>query len=431
MSIQPPPALYGWYGDDFTGATDTLASLSTRGVKAFLFLGPPTASHLAQAGALEAIGIAGAARSMSPGEMEQELRPVGEFFAAQGVRLLHYKCCSTFDSAAGVGNIATAIQVLRAFISQKQVLILGGQPSLGRFCAFGNLFAAAGSGENIYRLDRHPTMSRHPSTPMMEADLRHHLEALGADDVGLVDWMALDEGKIATGEQPNILFDALKESHIRIIGQELGRRTRNESLLVVGASSVVEAMYGDQNKVTSPLFFPGEGPVLGIAGSLSPLTRQQVDAATSFVRIKLDAARLVAEERYREEITAKATRLLRGERNVLLTTMPDTTTSISGADPRLAQAVGRLADRLLSEVPVRRLIAAGGDTSSHIAQSLNLWGLAYGGQISPGVAVSIGRSDDPDRDGINLMLKGGQMGQVDIFERFAVETIQPRKISTP
>lgn len=431
MSIQPPPPLYGWYGDDFTGATDTLASLSTRGVKAFLFLGPPSARHLAQAGTLEAIGVAGAARSMSPGEMEQELRPVGEFFANLGVRLLHYKCCSTFDSAAGVGNIAAAMQVLRAFVSQKQVLILGGQPSLGRFCAFGNLFAAAGSGENVYRLDRHPTMSRHPSTPMMEADLRHHLEALGADDVGLVDWMALDEGRIATGGQPNILFDALKQSHIRIIGQELRRRARNESFLVVGASSVAEAMYGDQDKVTSPLYSPGEGPVLGIAGSLSPLTRQQVDAATSFVRIKLDAARLVAEERYRDDITAKATRMLRGERHVLLTTMPDTTTSISGADPRLARAVGRLADRLLSEVPVRRLIAAGGDTSSHIAQSLNLWGLAHGGQISPGVAVSIGRSDDPDRDGINLMLKGGQMGQVDIFERFAVETTQPRKISTP
>ena len=39
--------------------------------------------------------------------------------------------------------------------------------------AFGNLFAVVdGVG---HRLDRHPTMSRHPVTPMDEADLRRHL----------------------------------------------------------------------------------------------------------------------------------------------------------------------------------------------------------------------------------------------------------------
>ncbi|MNV04715.1 hypothetical protein D3C71_950200 [compost metagenome] len=54
-----------------------------------------------------------------------------------------------------------------------------------------------------------------------------------------------------------------------------------------------------------------------------------------------------------------------------------------------------------------------------MAQNLNLWGLAYGGQLSPGVALSIGRSDDPQRDGISLMLKGGQMGSIDLFDRFA------------
>jgi 3-oxoisoapionate kinase len=428
MTIRPTSPLYGWYGDDFTGATDTLATLSTRGVRSFLFLGPPSANHLARAGDIEAIGIAGAARAMDPAEMEQELRAVGAFFAASGVRLLHYKCCSTFDSAATVGNIAKAMSILRSFVGQPQVLILGGQPSLGRYCAFGNLFATTGSGEGVYRLDRHPTMSRHPSTPMKEADLRQHLQALGADKIGLVDWVGLDEGRIAIGEEPNILFDATRPSHVETIGQELRRRARNVSLLAVGASSVAEAMYGDRVDVTTPLHVSGQGPVLAIAGSLSPLTRRQVEAATSFVRIKANAVRLVTEENYREDIAATLTRALRDERHVLLTTAPDDAESVSGADPQLARTVGRFADRLLAEVPVHRLIAAGGDTSSHIAQSLNLWGLAHGGQISPGVAISIGRSDDPDRDGISLMLKGGQMGHVNLFEEFANGCRQSTKV---
>ena len=40
----PPsaPPLLGWYGDDFTGATDTLATLAHAQWRALLFLGVPT-----------------------------------------------------------------------------------------------------------------------------------------------------------------------------------------------------------------------------------------------------------------------------------------------------------------------------------------------------------------------------------------------------
>ncbi|MBV5333578.1 four-carbon acid sugar kinase family protein, partial [bacterium] len=48
-----------------------------------------------------------------------------------------------------------------------------GAPFLRRYVAFGNLFARA--GDITYRLDRHPTMSNHPITPMTEGDLRLHL----------------------------------------------------------------------------------------------------------------------------------------------------------------------------------------------------------------------------------------------------------------
>lgn len=53
--------LYGWYGDDFTGSTDTLATLAERGFRALLFLRQPSEAQLAAAGPLDAIGIAGRA----------------------------------------------------------------------------------------------------------------------------------------------------------------------------------------------------------------------------------------------------------------------------------------------------------------------------------------------------------------------------------
>ena len=46
----------GWYGDDFTGATDTLAALAEGGLRTILFLGVPDARHVALAGPLEKSG---------------------------------------------------------------------------------------------------------------------------------------------------------------------------------------------------------------------------------------------------------------------------------------------------------------------------------------------------------------------------------------
>ncbi len=66
---------YGWYGDDFTGATDTLAELAARGMRALLFLGLPDAARLERAGPLDAVGIAGATRAMAPDAMAAALRP--------------------------------------------------------------------------------------------------------------------------------------------------------------------------------------------------------------------------------------------------------------------------------------------------------------------------------------------------------------------
>src|SRR4051812_30050808 len=131
--------LLAWYGDDFTGATDTLAVLTQAGLRAMLFMGVPDAAQQAAArqalgGPLEAVGIAGASRSMAPPEMAAELAPVGAFFAALGAPVLHYKVCSTFDSAPGVGSIGAAVAALRPHVSNPFVAIVGGQPSLGRYC---------------------------------------------------------------------------------------------------------------------------------------------------------------------------------------------------------------------------------------------------------------------------------------------------------
>ena len=67
--------------------------------------------------------------------------------------------------------------------------LLVGAPQLKRYTAFGHLFAAY--REKYFRIDRHPVMSRHPTTPMDESDLLIHLSRQTELTSGLVDLATL------------------------------------------------------------------------------------------------------------------------------------------------------------------------------------------------------------------------------------------------
>ena len=67
--------LLTFYGDDFTGSTDALEQLTLAGIRTALFIEPPTPRQLARFENLQAIGVAGMTRSLTPAAMRRELRP--------------------------------------------------------------------------------------------------------------------------------------------------------------------------------------------------------------------------------------------------------------------------------------------------------------------------------------------------------------------
>uniref|UniRef100_A0A9E7ZY03 Four-carbon acid sugar kinase family protein n=1 Tax=Bosea sp. NBC_00436 TaxID=2969620 RepID=A0A9E7ZY03_9HYPH len=416
--------LYGWYGDDFTGSTDTLATLAERGFRALLFLRQPNEAQLAAAGSLDAIGIAGASRAMAPAAIAAELTDIGRFFAGQGVGLMHYKCCSTFDSAPHIGSIGAAVAVLKPFFPNPLMPILGGQPNLGRFCLFGNLFAAGGDG-TVHRIDRHPTMSRHPVTPMAEADLRRHLTAQGLADIGLADYRAYADGSLALTRPPDgssaVLFDVATESDLATIGGLLAMSLGNGPMLAVGASSVARAFAAGHGKAVVAASTPdakhrAAGPVLALVGSLSPVTRAQVEAAEDYATLSIDTGRLLADESYRAELHAAVLSGLSQGDVMLVTERPEGAPTDAGA---VAGATGALLAAIIAEARLGRLVVAGGDTSTMAIRSLPLWGLSYRGPCVPGAPLCRAHSDDPRLDGLEIVLKGGQMGPPGFFNNEA------------
>jgi len=71
--------LLSFYGDDITGSTDAMEALSRVGVRTVLFFDPPPLEDLAQRfGDLQAVGIAGMSRTMTPERMDAVLPDVFE-----------------------------------------------------------------------------------------------------------------------------------------------------------------------------------------------------------------------------------------------------------------------------------------------------------------------------------------------------------------
>lgn len=428
---------YAWYGDDFTGASDTLATLAAAGRRALLFLAPPTPARLAAAGPLEALGIAGIARALDPAAMAAEMRPVADCFAALAPDITHYKCCSTFDSAATVGNLVHGLAALRRPEHEHAPVVLGGQPSLGRHCAFGTLFATAQAGGEVHRIDRHPTMRGHPVTPMHEADLRRHLEALGLPGVALIDLRVLDAAVAAATAEPiqhavaqrlparprALLFDTTREAHLDVIGRWLWERARLRPQRVLGASGVAQAALmhwpgvSSASPVAARAATAAPSPVFLLVGSQSPVTAAQTaHARGAYHQVLIDPSVLLHDAAAATALARHCSDLLAQGRSV----MARTTAAATDAPPPLA--VAGLCARLLAEVvgrspQVRRVGVAGGDTSSLAVRALPAWGLAWQGALGTGVPLLRLHADHAPLDGLELMLKGGQMGPPDVFLR--------------
>jgi uncharacterized protein YgbK (DUF1537 family) len=160
--------------------------------------------------------------------------------------------------------------------------------------------------------------------------------------------------------------------------------------------------------------------VLVVAGSLSGVTARQLARAASYVHLAIDPQRLLdgGVAGVAPAVAAIVGHLSEG-RHVLVHTSNAADATVRGPDGsgRLARATGELLRHLLEKVPSRRIGIAGGDTSSHAVAALDMWGLSYLGPVAPGVALCRVHAESAQLDGIELMLKGGQMGQPDIFER--------------
>jgi len=441
--------LLAYYGDDFTGSADVMEALARAGLHTVLFLQPPTPEQLAKHPGLRAFGIAGGSRSISPEEMERELPPAFEALKASGARIAHYKMCSTFDSSPRVGSIGKAIELGRRVFGERPTPLAVGLPLLGRYVVFGNLFARSGLDTEPSRLDRHPTMSRHPVTPMNESDIRLLLGAQTRLPVELVDVLKLEAAltggvtiQVATRAlpgsslpaqtagcrepQPIVLFDTLREAHLPVVGREIERLADAGQLFVVGSSAVEYALVahwslpsatpGRNQPVPSSPVTPHQ--LVCVSGSCSPVTDRQIAQAVAagFSEIALDPMRLLKPEAPEIDL-AEALAILRSGRSLILHTSRGPADqrlhhSLAATDrEKLGRALGAILDRLLKATGLKRAVVCGGDTSMAVARALGIEALEFAAPAAPGSPLCLVHAPGRSADGCEMVFKGGQNGR--------------------
>ncbi|MBI2510375.1 MAG: four-carbon acid sugar kinase family protein [Opitutae bacterium] len=428
-SLAPAQLRLAYFGDDFTGSTDALEFLARAGLRTALFLEPPSRERLAAMPPLDAVGVAGLTRSLPPAEMETVLRPA--FAALRGLapRHVHYKVCSTFDSSPQIGSIGRAIDVGVSIFGGRYVPLLVGAPALGRYCAFGNLFARMGIGSDgeIFRLDRHPSMSRHPVTPADEADLRLHLAKQTAKRIGLFDVLKLDLPagdahaaleRLVAGGAEIVLFDVMRAEQLARIGALIDSAAGDAPAFSVGSSGIEMALgahWAEQGSVRSRTDWPPPARVdrmLVVSGSCSPVTAGQIDWALAhgFVGVPLDAHTLAI-----DPAIAAAREALRAGKSPIVFTARGQQTAAPAPAAKLGRALGTISRILVESESLSRVLVAGGDTSSYAARALGVEAVEMIAPLAPGAPLCRAHSTSRAVDGLEVNFKGGQVGAPDYF----------------
>ena len=447
--------LIAFYGDDFTGSTDALECLASAGLRSVLFVDVPSPEILSRFPDLEAVGIAGASRSLTPDEMEGVIPPALEALRATGAPILHYKVCSTFDSSPTIGSFGRVMDIAQRVFGRTTIPIVVGAPKLARYSLFGTLFARHNVDGTVHRIDRHPTMSVHPTTPMREADMRRHIGAQTNQSIALLAAPALARPAAeaaaaldaALASNPDsLLMDIIDEAAEPQVGTLLTRMARRSAPLFVLGSSGVEYALVAAWRTESRLH--GNAPrmsakpvdrIFVISGSCSPATGAQIKNAVSagFEDVALDPVRLIKEGAtgpYAAEAFDRIVARLNEGRSVIVHS------STGPADPReamvmdhfarlgpsaeegrirggraLASAAGALLAHVLKRTPLDRFVVAGGDTSTAAVKQLDIDALEMVAPLFPGAPLCRALAPGRPLHGRELVLKGGQMGGPDFF----------------
>ena len=424
--------LIGVIADDFTGASDIANTLvkgvaGDGGLRTAQFAGVP---RMQAEPAVEAGVISLKSRSAPVQNAVADSLRALDWLQAQGCEQIFFKYCSTFDSTRQ-GNIGPVAEALANALDAEGVLVCPAFPAAGRTVYQGHLFV-------FDKLLNESGMEHHPLTPMHDSDIRRWLSYQTTKQIGHLALTSVLGGprearnalreQIAEGAQ-FIVADAVSESDLLVLGESVA-----DGALITGGSGIASGLplnfiragkaRGDGIRFTAI-----SGPEAILAGSCSGATRGQIALhARHHPTLAIDVPGVMS-----GSITAASLVdfILSNTGRSPLVYSSGSPEEVKGLQSEFGhEAVSAKLDalfaataRTLVQEGLRRIVAAGGETSGAIARAitdqLDLCAMEVGPEIDPGVPILTVGSDDP----VALALKSGNFGTEDFFAK-ALKTME-------
>ena len=410
----------GCIADDSTGATDLANNLVRAGMRVVQTIGVPGAPIDED---VDAIVVALKTRTCPVAEAVGTSLAALEWLRAQGVRQIYFKYCSTFDSTPR-GNIGPVCDALMKALATDFTVACPAFPENKRVVFKGYLFA----GDVLLS---ESGMRDHPLTPMTDSNLVRVLQAQTKRKVGLLDYTVVARGSEAIGNEVAALraggvgiaiVDVIADSDFARLAPAL----RTMPLITGGSGMAIglPAAWGfEHNTHAARLSEPG-GLSAIVSGSCSAATRGQVSefVRTGGAAFALDP--IAAAEGKDVAGAAMAWAKEHLDKGPVLVYSTGTPEAVSAVQSRMgADVAGALVEKMLAQVAhdlahlgVRRLVVAGGETSSAVLHSLGVERMRIGPQIDPGVPWCSAYSKAAGAP-MHIALKSGNFGTPDFFRK--------------
>jgi uncharacterized protein YgbK (DUF1537 family) len=232
--------------------------------------------------------------------------------------------------------------------------------------------------------------------------------------------------------------------HLKTIGSVFNQLATAKTLFSVGSSGIEMALgldWQDQKIIGNEIEFESAGevsPILVLSGSCSPVTSSQIEYAleNGFLEIALEskAVEIQNQAAIMKNTVAQIVENFNNGKSTILHT------STGSNDPRIAETelyfrakgvsendiqkqcstiygsvLGQITKEVLKAVKIKRILFAGGDTSSYAASELDILALEMIAPLAPGAPLCKAVSDNEWVNGIEMNFKGGQVGTADYF----------------
>ena len=416
----------GIIADDLTGANDSGVQLSRYGLKTsvrFNFSNEDTSSD-------EAVVIDTDSRSIEKEEAYRRVREAAKFLKQNQFNVIYKKIDSTLR-----GNLGAEVDAIYDEFQPDFVIIAPGYPKNGRKIDSGHLYL---NGVLLHETE----IASDPKSPVHDSYVPHVFHKQTERKIGCISNIELRNGydsvknkmdQFSKEDTHYLLFDSETENDLAAITKIIHETEYNVIWLgSAGLANYLPEIYDIKQKKVTKKFKKNNDPVLLVVGSVSSVTRNQLD---NFLKqdqvsgVKLNATLLTLEQSWEKEVETALTAAKRaydqgkhvavfptGDRVAIQEAQAQgekiglSKTEVSNL---IVRRLGNLTDRLLDYASFKGIILTGGDTAKQVCTNIGVDGIRLLDEIETGVPIGklIGRHS------IYAITKAGAFGKEDTFSR--------------